>query len=148
MKRIIILLVIGILLITGCAVEQKKPENIAKTLTCEDLSKNLDNFPRESNFCAKRLDADNHQPIWVGGTLKKVSERPYNEAYSKEFILTFQGYEKQRSIYIHTNQNVNPYKVGQFYKFDLENECKSMLSMASSGSFYDSELNELKPLDC
>lgn len=149
MKKITILLIIGILLITGCVVEQTKQEKNAKILTCEDLAKNLDNFPKESNFCVKRLEANIHSPIWVGGTLKQVSEGTYNRAYERyEFELIFQGFEKQRTIHISTKQNFIPYKAGQFYKFDLENECRLMLSMASSGMFADPELNELEPLSC
>lgn len=128
-----LILILALILLNGCV-----QENISQKLAT--------NFDENIN----KLDCDKwnngENPLYMGGRLISI-EKVRNTGYERnEFILTFQGKEKQESIVIGTKEENIPYTTGKFYKFDLGRKCRLMLSMASSGLFYDPELNALEEI--
>ncbi len=123
----------------GACIGEAEEEN-----DCDELSKNFDD--KIENIMTECLEWD-EKHIWVGGTLTDISKN-YNSAYKRyEYTLTFKGYEKKGKIIIGTSKAI-PYKINQFYKFDLGNVCKLIYSSASSGMFYDPNLDALQFIDC
>ena len=124
-----------------------KNDNSANINSCNKLSKNFDLIIDSSNFVeCDGWNVNNQNPIWVGGKLINIS-KIYVDSYKRnEFTLAFQGYKKQGNLYIGTKNEIIPYEIGKFYKFDLGNRCKIVRSMASSRMFSDPDLKELKEL--
>lgn len=116
--------------------------------TCEGLAKNLD---REIDTIKDKCIVANKKPvILVGGELINVSTSYHEyeavEKYThKLFIRGATGYY---DLYINSESETVPYKVGYFYKFDLGRICTLIFSAHSSGMFYDPDLNALQPMTC
>ncbi len=149
-----ILAIIGLLLLNSCKTATERipvptmPEEKI-LITCEELSKNFDEKIDSITkpLCDKWVVEKN--PIWVGGTLVDVS-KIYDRSFDRYVHrLTFQGLKTKEDIIINTYQtDTIPYKVGKFYKFDLANNCPLISSAASSGNFFDPDLNALEPVEC
>jgi len=106
---------------------------------CNKLKSNFDN-----QVFTDIISCDNTSPIWVGGTLTNITTINDTWYYRNTFTLTFSGQMTQKSI--QTNDSINkqgsvPYKIGQFYKFDLKGFCPLRYSAASSGMFHDPDMN-------
>mgnify|MGYP001576587063 CR=1 FL=1 len=84
----------------------------------------------------------------VSGTLTKVT-RTYEEVHQRySYRLDFKGTAKTGSIFITTAQDAIPYKIGTLYTYDPSNVCALQFSAASSGNFFDPELNALQEISC
>lgn len=130
-----------IILINGCTQKQ------TKVLSCDELVKNFD-AKIDSISPTLCNELKENQEIWVGGKLIDIS-KIYNSAYERnEFTLIFQGFEKQGKIIISSKEENIPYKIGQFYKFDLVRKCTLMYSASSSGIFSDQNLDALQSINC
>jgi len=149
--------ILSILFIGGCTYRSEisntplisDAQVISDTLVadCEELNNNL-NVKMDLIGVSKCMEwASEGKSIWVGGKLINIS-RVNNPAYDRnEFGLTFQGPQKREgiSIGVKVGQSL-PYEVGKFYRFNLRNTCALLQSMASSGMFYDPNLNNLEHL--
>jgi len=143
MRILLILMLVGILVISGCSTQEIKnydqPMNINN---CEDISKNFDEKINNIFIGCEQWDSD-REPLWVGGTLIEI-----NSNYD-EVRLNFEGFEKQGEIYIKNYGNKTiPYEINQFYRFDLNNVCGGRFSAASSGAFYDPDFTALEIISC
>lgn len=148
---LVVALIAVVVLVTVGYVLQTKEVNVSDLIdvsSCKKLSRDFDTKIDTDNGECDKWDIDK-KPIWVGGKLvsisqmSKASENPYGR---NEFSLTFKGDQKQGNIYINTKNEIIPYEVNKFYKFDLGNKCKLRRSMASSGGFSDPTLDALEEL--
>ncbi len=165
MKNILIVLVlVGAIFISGCVRFE------AKETECQKLELKLDSYIlRETGSidmhrseCDKWFE-NGKPPIIVGGTLIKIE---YVDIYKNTYViyapypslphhwaydLTFRGsnsYKEGRLFIITYSDKTIPYKIGQFYKFDLSDYCKTRNSGTFGGSFLDENLDAFQPLDC
>ena len=143
-KIIGIIFVVFILGISGC-----KQENI-----CDDLSEKFDVVDSSfsyDNYC--RNQNGERDTILVGATLIDVSTfyydvdaQPWSDSYYH--TLKFKGIDEELITFIISDQEVLPYEVGEFYKFDYGRICSHIGSGVNSGRFNDLDLNALEKLDC
>lgn len=116
---------------------------------CAQLKENLDitaYFGLGDFNCAEK-DAF---PIWVGGILRNITKSSATGYNRDEYRMTFEGVKKSRTIAVsifYSNSKELPYEIGKFYSFDLRKHCTLMTSSASSGMFYDPDLNALEHLE-
>lgn len=139
-------LIIGIitlaLIITLILTKQQTP----KEYTCEELQINFDNSNVPSPDGCDEWEKKGRKSIWVGGVLTNISTHISFDYYSH--ALTFKGKEEQREVYIATGNETIPYKINQFYKFDIAESCYTLRSAVYSGAILDRNLTALKPVDC
>ena len=122
---------------------------IKNDLSCKYLLNNLDKY---NDFPTLGSDCQNYQldqnPIWVGGELLNISvvnDTSYNR---NEFTMVFQGEKNLTYIYVGAVNETLPYLVGNFYRFDISRKCYLIHSAASSGNFYDPDLNAFYKMEC
>jgi hypothetical protein len=116
--------------------------------SCLALSKNLDKQEHSLFSIRERCYSwEKYKlPLFVGGNLKNISITKVYDYY--EYNLTFEGIEKDLTILIRTKKDFIPYETGEFYKFNLNMECRLSYSSTDSGFFYDPDLNKLIKLTC
>lgn len=140
--------ILGIIVIS-LYVQQKAPiTSTFQTNTCEQLAKNLDEKIIDTNNPPGDFIIGDFEGI-VGGTIIKISEPSYEENIVLRryltYTITFIGVNKVGDLFLRTKSETTlPYKVDQFYKFDLKN--KNKYSAELSGVFIDTELNALEHL--
>jgi len=144
MKKITIIVVLCLLLFSFGCEQQKTTVVDKKVLSCSDLTKNFDaninTFPTMGE-CEK-------SSLWVGGMLVNISTK-YAKSYDRyEHELMFKGGNVTEPIHIGSKNKSISYTVGKFYKFDLQKKCRLILSMASSGMYYDPNQTALQVMKC
>ena len=135
-------LIIGVLFILGVFIIWWYAQQIN---SCEKLAKNLDKKIVDTNNPSGRFIISGYTGM-VGGTLINIKNNG-QDRNSNSYTLTFKGINSEGNLYLITSSNSElPYKIGQFYRFDLKN--KNQYSAAVSGSFIDHELDKLTPISC
>jgi len=144
---ITIILMLSVIILSGC---QNKTSisgtNInqdsiqVKELSCNELSGKLDTTSLTFNDCQAINSESIPSKNMVGGTLLNINET-YDKAHSDYFyILTFQGKDNAKAIYItaknESDFNKRNLQIGKFYEFDMSGICYYYTSMANSGVFH------------
>ncbi len=141
-KSYLVLAVLAIIFLSGCTTETKN--NNIQTNTCKELTDRLDKEIVDTNNPPGRFIIEGFEGI-VGGTLTNIKNNGLDRGYNS-YILTFKGSNSEGELYLITSSKSGlPYKIGQFYKFDLANKSKTA---ALNGGFIDNNLDKLTPVDC
>jgi hypothetical protein len=136
-----VLIILAILFgIIGYISLNQKSENV-----CNSLKIKLDEKITDTNNPPGRFVIGGFDGI-VGGTLTNIEDNGLDRGY-QSYILTFKGKNNEGTLYLMTDPERNlPYKIGEFYQFDLSN--KNQYSAALHGSFMDYNLDKLIPINC
>ena len=130
--------ILVIIFLVGCTTK-------IQPTTCEELADKLDKTIIDTNNPPGRFIISEFEGI-VGGTLTNISNNGLDRGYNS-YILTFKGANSEGELYLITSSNSQlPYKIGQFYKFNLSN--RNQYSAALSGSFIDNNLDKLILVSC
>lgn len=146
MKKLIFMLLILGLFISGCAPQYENE--------CTEFRDKLDNYIEGEIISVSSSECDewieNKEPMMVGGTLIDITEYPgYDSESMKGYELIFRGINKEGKLYLTTfESNSLNHQIGEFYRFDVRKYCKSIYSAVLSGSYSDSNLEELKFMSC
>ena len=141
-KICFMLILFGLILLFGCSQETQVD-------LCNELENKLDEAVIETAHGDSRIRG---REDVVGGTLIDISEPwfyvPTDEEQKKPtYTLTFAGKNKAGNLFLRTSLDiVLPYKINNFYKFDLENI--NLFSAQLSGAFMDPDANKLQLMDC
>ncbi len=140
MKLKSILLMIIILFIIGCT---------KKETSCNQLEQNLDNNIYNANDAEDFRIGWDHELI-VGGILINSTNQNSEEGSKRyNYELEIKGKKKQGTLFLSTTKNNTiPYKIGNFYKFNLKQLKDHEKSPVTSGVFLDDELDQLTLMTC
>jgi len=154
MKYVIILLLIILVLISGC---NKEVIENTKTNQCEDLALKYDEYIK---IGCPNLGNTVEKP--AGATITEIQE-PYfvdmsmYNAYPDEYHykIKLKGINQEHWFLVMSKYNISleslPYKKGQFYQFDFIKICGLPYSAGPHGggySFLDNNFEFLKSIQC
>ena len=134
---------IGFLVFSGCA-----PQTVPEVDVCDRLQEKFDKHV--GTMDRQKCQEYDNRSLMVGGVLHSITTTYEDDYYRYTHKMLFNGSETQKTITIHTKNKANlPYEEGTYYEFDLRGNCYLLDSSASSGAYFDPELDAFKPKqDC
>lgn len=114
---------------------------------CDQLASKFDKLTVEGPYSPYDLKWGEG---FVGGTLIQIESygfrgTPYNFYF---YELIFKGNKKIGKIGLITNSDNIPYKINNFYKFDLNERQGRFAPMPHQGSYVDKEFKLLEKIEC
>lgn len=149
--RIVIGLIVLIILISGCTLKQT-----SQKIDCTAFKQSFDDYTEKSflpiienkeSLCYglnTESDFSKLSPKWAVGKLLNIKKE-------SDYWLTFEGATKEGTIQIPlTEEEASKYKVGKYYKIDMNNMCRYFFMMADSQypSLISSTFVKPEEIDC